>query len=225
MKTEGQVKHKLAQVRFRHLKREVRNGLSHKSVNCKHNGPLEVPGQGVVGVCLKGAGDLTTWHGGVCDESFGDRAAQCQFFECVHTKEQIREDFNNFLESGDRGLIAEKYPDMAALLWVLDMDRPESEPEPESSPESSHESTPSPESEVPTQSEEPLQLPDSDVASDSEIVPDQSPSEAFVWDPDAYDAVLAAYSPRSRRIAEGVRRVRVYLLTFWLWVLGLVRRG
>jgi len=124
MKPEGQVKHKLAQVRFRHLKREIRNGLSRRSLNCVHNGAVEMPGVGEVGVCLKGA-ESGNWNGGVCDESVSDRAAQCPLFERCRSRNQIEDDFNAFLGSAERALIAERYPDMAALLWVLDLDRPE----------------------------------------------------------------------------------------------------
>lgn len=124
MKPEGQVKHKLAQVRFRHLKREIRNGLSRRSLNCVHNGAVEMPGVGEVGVCLKGA-ESGNWNGGVCDESVSDRAAQCPLFERCRSRDQIEDDFNAFLGSAERALIAERYPDMAALLWVLDLDRPE----------------------------------------------------------------------------------------------------
>ena len=69
MRSEGQVKHKLAQVRFRHLKREIRNGLSRRSGNCKHNGVVELPVYGQVGVCLYGAANLGSWNGGACDEA------------------------------------------------------------------------------------------------------------------------------------------------------------
>lgn len=131
MRPEGQIRHKLVQVRFRHLKREIRNGLSKRSSNCKYNGQIDLPGYERVGLCLYGATDPEQWNGGACDEVLGDRAARCPLFECVNSKEQIREDFNSFLESSDRAHVASKYPDMAALLWVLDLDKPGAMPVPE----------------------------------------------------------------------------------------------
>lgn len=129
MKTEGQVKHKLAQVKYRHLKREIRGGLSKKSGNCHFNGRVDLPGREGIGICLYRAGDPSQWLGGTCDETVDDRAAQCPYFSGKHTKEQIKDDFNTFMESSDRAHIAERYPDMAALLWVLDLENPELGPE------------------------------------------------------------------------------------------------
>lgn len=119
MKTEGQIKHKLSQVRFRHLKREVRNGLSVKSENCSFNGLVSLPVYGEIGVCLHGAGS-SSWNGGLCDSSTDNRAESCSLYHCSNTKDQLKSDFNMFLKSSDRAHIAERYPDMAALLWVLD---------------------------------------------------------------------------------------------------------
>ena len=125
MKSDAQVKHKLNQVRFRHLKREIRNGLSKKASNCRHNGVVELPMYREVGVCLKGA-EGADWNGGACDDS-GDRASTCPLFECVHSKESIREDFDSFLRTSDRAHVGARYPDMAALLWVLEQNVPEGE--------------------------------------------------------------------------------------------------
>ena len=127
MKSETQTKHKLAQVRFRHLKREIRNGLSRKSGNCKYNGVVELPVYGQIGVCLYGASG--SWNGGSCDDSLGERAVKCPLFECSNSKEQLKNDFDDFLKSSDRAHVAARYPDMAALLWVLDLDGPDVGPD------------------------------------------------------------------------------------------------
>ena len=119
MKTEGRIKHKLSQVRFRHLKREVRNGLSRKSENCSFNGKIELPVLGQVGVCLHGAG-TPDWNGGVCDGNLDNRAEGCSLYQCLNTKERLKSDFDEFLKTSEFGAIAERYPDMAALVWVLD---------------------------------------------------------------------------------------------------------
>lgn len=124
MRSEGQVRHKLAQVRFRHLKREIRGGLSRRPQNCVHNGSVGTP-SGPLGVCLLGAEKPEAWVGTSCDESFGGdaRAAECPHFACCRSKDSIREDFEEFLDSANRAQVAERYPDIAALLWTLDEER------------------------------------------------------------------------------------------------------
>lgn len=118
MRTEGQIHHQLSQVRFRHLKRELRTGLSRKPENCSHNVSVEDDSIRVRLCVLPEDGCQYT----VCDSTKGglERAAKCPFFQCVNTKESIRKDFDSFLESSSRAEIASRYPDMAALLWVLD---------------------------------------------------------------------------------------------------------
>ena len=123
MKTEKDIEKKLVQVRFRHLKKALRTGLSRKPENCLHNAKL---GQGSkpdaprVGVCMfnveTGAGPK-----GVCDECFGgkNRAADCPDFEVRQDAADIRRDFDGFLQSASKGEIAYHFPDMAALLWAL----------------------------------------------------------------------------------------------------------
>jgi hypothetical protein len=125
MKSEGQIKHKLAQVRFRHLKRELRNGLSKRSENCQYNGVVDLPGHPEVGICLYKAEDPSQWNGGVCDSEMDDRPAKCPFFKSANTKDSLKESFDTFLDTADRARIAERYPDMAALLWVMDLDKPD----------------------------------------------------------------------------------------------------
>jgi hypothetical protein len=120
VKTEGQIRHKLAQARFRHLQRETRTGLSQRPENCSHNGVVNGPSVRVR-LCL-----LPTDRGDhlVCDELHGglDRAQRCPYFECKHSKTSLRDAFVKFLQTADRAQVAERYPDMAALLWALDMD-------------------------------------------------------------------------------------------------------
>jgi hypothetical protein len=41
----------------------------------------------------------------------------------LNTKDLIRDEFDSFLEKADRARIAQRYPDMAALLWVLDLEK------------------------------------------------------------------------------------------------------
>ena len=123
MKSRKEIKTKLAQVRYRHLKKALRTGLSRKPENCLHNAKLgqgSKPDSPRVGVCMfgveEGAGPR-----GVCDECFGgrNRAAECDDFESVRDASEIRKDFEGFLNNASNGEIAFHYPDMAALLWAL----------------------------------------------------------------------------------------------------------
>ena len=123
MKSRKEIKTKLAQVRYRHLKRALRTGLSRKPENCMHNAKLGLgskPDSPRVGVCMfgveEGAGPR-----GVCDECFGgrNRAAECDDFEVIRDAAEIRKDFEGFLNQASKGEIAFHYPDMAALMWAL----------------------------------------------------------------------------------------------------------
>lgn len=123
MKSRKEIKTKLAQVRYRHLKKALRTGLSRKPENCMHNAKLgqgSKPDSPRVGVCMfgveEGAGPR-----GVCDECFGgrNRAAECDDFEVIRDASEIRKDFEGFLNEASKGEIAFHYPDMAALMWAL----------------------------------------------------------------------------------------------------------
>lgn len=122
MKTEAQVRHKLQQVKFRHLKREIRTGMSRKPCNCENNGLVNMENGSTMGICLLGAGQSGYWQGILCDESRGGlRVAEtCPNFNAIRTPTEIRSEFDTFLKSNNRAVVAEKYPDVAALLWVLE---------------------------------------------------------------------------------------------------------
>jgi len=47
-------------------------------------------------------------------------ARSCPFWEPLKTKAEVKEEFHALIQSGDRGLIASEFPDLAALMWVLD---------------------------------------------------------------------------------------------------------
>ena len=120
MKPEGQVKHRLNQALYRHLKREISTSLSRRPDNCVHNGDLS--GTGIrVHLCL-----LPTVPGkhDVCDQAHGglEKAKSCPYFECKHSKESVKAKFVNFVSKSSRALVAEKYPDVAAYFWVLGME-------------------------------------------------------------------------------------------------------
>jgi hypothetical protein len=120
MKTEGQVRHKLQQVTYRHLQRAIRTKLSRRPENCENNRRVKLPmvGDGVrfCSVRKDADGDALA-----CDESYDglDQSAQCKEFRCSHTKDGVKDEFAEFLRSSDTPTIAVHYPDVAALLWAM----------------------------------------------------------------------------------------------------------
>jgi hypothetical protein len=123
MKTEGQVRHKLQQVIYRHLQRAIRTAVSRRPENCIHNGKVQLP-RGELRFCQlywDGDGSVSP-----CDESFNglDQCARCQEFKRGRTKEKVREEFAAFLKNSDLAVIAAKYPDVTAMMWVLDLGGP-----------------------------------------------------------------------------------------------------
>ena len=136
--------HKFKQVRFRYLKKRLEAELRQAPGNCRYN--VNPPPYGDVAVppalCLYGAEDPTTWVPRVCDERVdkGECARACGTFCPRRTKEEIKEDFRVKLSRMTLPEVAFNYPDMAALLWVLDLengmaDGETSDPEPEVAPE------------------------------------------------------------------------------------------
>jgi hypothetical protein len=121
MKKQGAIKHKLKQVKFRLLQKAIRNGLSKKPCNCKYSG--EVKGSAndpLFYVCLQDADTPKQWDGLICDPSVPNT---CPFFKSFKTEEEIKDEFtkefDEIINEGDMGKIAGRYPDVAALLWVL----------------------------------------------------------------------------------------------------------
>jgi hypothetical protein len=51
-------------------------------------------------------------------------ARECTLFSPLLTKDAVKAEFYAVIQSGDRGVIASQFPDIAALLWVLDVEAP-----------------------------------------------------------------------------------------------------
>lgn len=124
MKSEGSIRHKAKQVRYRYLKKELEDSLSPCASHCVHNRRLLLPDGEEVGVCgfswKKGE-----WPG-ICDEQYHDYSTDypgtscgCPHFQIGSTKDEVKESFNTWLEDATIPEIAARYPDLAALLWVL----------------------------------------------------------------------------------------------------------
>jgi len=122
MRTEGQVKQQLKQVAFRHLQRRLRENFRRRPESCCHNCPMLLDGETSVRVC-----GLLTSEGKPrnipCDSRLPggpELARDCSLWEPLQSKDDIKRAFADLLRSEDRGFIAAQYPDIAALLWVLD---------------------------------------------------------------------------------------------------------
>lgn len=113
MRTAGAVRYKLKQVLYRHKQRLVREYTKEVPENCKFHRLVEV-GLGVeVEMCLYGADDPTTWQNRDC-------TPECEFFKPKIPKEEVKAQFKKEIEEGEVADIAVKYPDAAALMWVLE---------------------------------------------------------------------------------------------------------
>ena len=127
MKPEGSVRHKLKQVRFRYLKKELEQSLAVCSKNCMWNQTVSV-GTTSVGMCGHGKFART-----LCDDKSFDGAnpSECHEYKSRISKAEVKDAFYGQLNNATLPEIAYRYPDMAALLWVLseDDDVPEHDPE------------------------------------------------------------------------------------------------
>ncbi len=122
MQPIGKILQKIKQVKFRHLKRFLEDHLGRKSQNCLYNRSSLLSFQGQEAVCICGhAFETNDWVAGACDVRVNpDLARTCDKYEAQHQKAELKKAFNNFLETSDIASIAKHYPDLAALLWVVD---------------------------------------------------------------------------------------------------------
>lgn len=120
MRSEGQVRHKLKQVLFRHLQKKLRLAFRHRPDTCLHNQTLEGDDfRASVCGCEKGG------SGKICDARLPvslEQAQICPWWEPLKSKDDFKAEFRKLIESSERSVIATEYPDVAALLWILDED-------------------------------------------------------------------------------------------------------
>jgi hypothetical protein len=110
-KGDGEVRQKLKQVRFRHLKREIESCVKVTARNCIHNAPLQVRGVEVGFCALKHV---------ICDVAEGkDHAQECPNFGLRASKDDVKAAFQSLMDAPVHE-VAAKYPDVAALTWVLE---------------------------------------------------------------------------------------------------------
>lgn len=128
MKKEGAVRQKLKQVMYRHRKKYMEKNLEPLPSNCSHNRAVKLPllpGPGQIHVCRYV--EEGVWNDKVCDLRFGGEkvARECPFFTCKKTAEELKEAFQSSVRKAidnqqAMGLLAHRFPDVAALMWVLD---------------------------------------------------------------------------------------------------------
>jgi len=118
MKRRKEVEQKLRQVRFRHLKVYLNEKLKRAACNCEFSGCYP---QGTEATCAHAA--LLDVPYRICDSRFGgDKIAQvCPHFQAKLGVEQYKEEFRQLM-TRSRAEIAQRYPDIAALMWVLGED-------------------------------------------------------------------------------------------------------
>lgn len=119
MKSEGAIRHKLRQVRFRYLKQRISAAMARRPTNCIHNGVVDTKPESVR-ICFNQI-DIPNRKVVVCDDRFDGcaRAETCAAFALKNTKAAVKTEFYAELEGMTFPEIAYHYPDMAALLWVL----------------------------------------------------------------------------------------------------------
>ena len=129
MKIRGQILQKVKQVKYRYLKKFLDKCLSKVSGNCIHNRPTEINQSSAENVCLCGYQmEEKSWVGLICDKRINpDLAKNCDTFDPLNTKEELKEEFNSSLQTLPLAILASKFPDLAALLWVLDETQEEDE--------------------------------------------------------------------------------------------------
>jgi hypothetical protein len=132
MKTGGEVRTQLKQVSFRHLKKQLEVGLRPRPHNCAFNRTIHHPNliagdKGPCGMCIHP--DLEGER--LCDTAWGgvEKAKECSLFQPTVAKDDIKSAFKEWLATAQLHEVAEKYPDMAALLWVLQAEAPNREVE------------------------------------------------------------------------------------------------
>lgn len=103
MKTEGEIHHKLQQVRFRHLKKELEARLAQDPENCKHWTNLS-----------------TCKLQSIPCSRRPNTALKCGVFEQVNDKDALKSQMKAFFRTRPAAEIAVRFPDVAALMWVLD---------------------------------------------------------------------------------------------------------
>lgn len=122
MQTQSKIKQQLKQVVYRHLQRKLRALFKQNPTSCRHNRVVSLEGHSHVRLC--GVLSPTGIPRNVpCDDRIPgcyDMARECPLWDPMQDKRDVKAEYHNLIRSNDRGRIAAEYPDIAALMWVLD---------------------------------------------------------------------------------------------------------
>ncbi len=122
MRSQAQIRRQLKQVTFRHLKRQLRALFKQRPDTCQHNRDVALDEDTHVQLCgvLDGQGRPRNVP---CDSRIpgcNEMARECPLWHPLRTKAEVKAAFHGVVQSDDRGVVASEYPDIAALMWVLD---------------------------------------------------------------------------------------------------------
>lgn len=140
MRQEREIKERVRGLLVNELNRRVRESTLRLPYKCTYNvvHPLDVRktvggepnpnynhirprlGNQALGLCFYGAENLEEWPGNVCDEPID--AKRCPYFTPMVSKEDILAKFREDL--GDASWLQENLPEVAGLLWVLELADP-----------------------------------------------------------------------------------------------------
>lgn len=123
MKTAGNIRQKLKQLRFRYMKEYLEKNLKRIPGNCRYNKEHHLSPK-KIGLCNFTPEKSGTWGIIVCDgetEEGLEQARGCPAFMPKRGPEELKEEFDNLLSTSSLGQIAYHYRDMAALMWVLEI--------------------------------------------------------------------------------------------------------
>lgn len=123
-KSLGAVRHKYKQAAFRHLKKLLKERLEECPSNCVHNRIRVMPNGARAGLCRCLEMGDDDWAG-ICDNRFTpSQPESCGHFDFQQTKDEIKTEFREFLDTAQLHEIAARYPDLAPLLWVMGNEAP-----------------------------------------------------------------------------------------------------
>jgi len=123
MRTQGQVKQQLRQVIYRHLQKKLRALFKKKPITCGHNRKVPLVDGGHVRLCGFLHPNLGIPRHVPCDDRISgctEMARECPMWGPRQPKADVKAQYHALIQSSDRGRIAAEYPDIAALMWVLD---------------------------------------------------------------------------------------------------------
>lgn len=137
MKSEGKVRQKYKQAKFRARSSFVEKRMKARPCNCLFRGEVAISEDldRVVACRFLEVEEDSDWDVDICTPK---QARQCPKFTPQTVSEELKDSFESLVEyseeSGDLGPLASEYPDLAALLWVLEEFEPSQKNDTEQEP-------------------------------------------------------------------------------------------